>query len=228
MHQELEDRFHWLRQEFLPRHGSKVLVLIVVIVAVVIGIMQYQNKTKVAEATFNSELGKSFSFLYQNHIDSAMVSLQALLAKPGVSGLAEAKAALLLGNLQFQKGELDGAEKSFERSQRAAHGVVLIQSAAEHGLATVSMEKKDYAQAVTRLESFVKTYGKRDGDLAAFYAKSGKMDEITTVPDALWKLALVYVELKQNDKAKTTAEHLLKVYGDSRQAVNARKLLATL
>ncbi|HSQ40878.1 MAG TPA: tetratricopeptide repeat protein [Fibrobacteraceae bacterium] len=174
MHQELEDRFHWLRQEFLPRHGSKVLVLIVVIVAVVIGIMQYQNKTKVAEATFNSELGKSFSFLYQNHIDSAMVSLQALLAKPGVSGLAEAKAALLLGNLQFQKGELDGAEKSFERSQRAAHGVVLIQSAAEHGLATVSMEKKDYAQAVTRLESFVKTYGKRDGDLAAFMLKAGK------------------------------------------------------
>jgi TolA-binding protein len=227
-HHELEARFHHLRQEFLPKHGTKLLVGILVIAAGVVGLIQYQAKTEQATAALNQDLGKAYSHLYGNKSDSAAVVLEGMLAKSGISGLPEAKAALLLGNIQFQKGDFDAAGKSFERSRASAGDVELIRSGAEHGLATVSIEKKDYTKAVQQLESFVKTYGKRSGNLEDRFTQKEQVDPIVTVPDALWKLTLCYVELKQTDKAKVTADNLIKIYGESRQATSARKLLATL
>lgn len=227
-HHDIEARFHYFRQEFFPKHGAKLLVVLVVVVAAIIGIQQYQSRAKGAELALNEDLGKAFNYLYQNKSDSAASALEALLAKPGASKLQQAKAALLLGNLQFQRKDYDAATKSFERVLANAGDVVVLSSAAEHGMATAAMEKKDFAKAAQLLESFVKNYGKRTGNLEDRYAKEEPADAIVTVPDALWKLSLVYVELQKPDQAKATAEKLLKVYGSSRQATQAKKFLATL
>jgi TolA-binding protein len=49
------------------------------------------------------------------------------------------------------------------------------------------------------------------------------------VADAMWKLTLVYQQLGASDKAKATAERLLKVYGDNRAfADKAKKFIAAL
>jgi len=228
IHDELEARFHWLRQEFLPKHGAKLIAVVVVVVAVIIGIAQFQSKSKASELALNEDLGKAFNYLYEGKSDSATSALEAFLAKPGSSDQQQAKAALLLGNLQFQHGNLDGAEQSFARAKAKAGDIMLIKSGAEHGLATLAIEKKDYSKAADLLESFIKTYGQRTGNLKDRYAKTEAADEITTVPDAMWKLTLVYSELQKPDLAKATADKLVKIYGASRQAVQARKFLATI
>ena len=228
MHAQIEERFHWLRSEFIPKHGTKLLVALLVIVAGIVLGVQYQNSAKETQKKLNEDLGKAFNYLYENKTDSAGAALEAFLAKGGISTLQESKAALLLGNLQFQKGDLDAAQASYARAAKAAGSVVVIKSGAEHGLATVSIEKKDFAKAAEQLEAFASSYGKRTGNLEARYSKTESSDEITTVPDALWKLTLCYVELQKLDKAKATADRLVKVYGTSRQATQARKLLATL
>jgi len=228
IHNELEARFHFLRQEFLPKHGIKIVAVLLVVVLAIFAGVQYQAKSKATSLLLNEDLGRAFNFIYDGKTDSANVALETLLAKSGLNNLQQAKAALLLGNLQLQKGQFDAAGVSFARSQSTAGSAVLIKSGAEHGLATVSIEKKDYTKAAEQLESFVKTYGKRTGDLEDRFAKTEPGDEITTVPDAMWKLTLVYAELQKNDQAKATAEKLVKIYGASRQAAMAKKFLGTL
>jgi TolA-binding protein len=227
-HNELEARFHYLRQEFLPKHGIKIGIAFVAVIAVAFGVMQYQAKAKAQSLLLNEDLGKAFNFLYEGKSDSATLAFEAVLAKSGLTSLQQAKAALLLGNLQLQNGQIDQAGVSFARAQANSGSAVLIKSGAEHGLATVAMEKKDFAKAAVLLESFIKTYGKRTGNLEERFAKTEPGDEITTVPDALWKLTLVYTELQKNDQAKLTAENLVKIYGSSRQATMAKKFLGTL
>jgi TolA-binding protein len=227
-HHELEVRFLYFRQEFLPKHGTKLLVVLVAIVAIIFGVQQWQSRSKAAELALNENLGKAFNFVYENKSDSAAAALEALLNKSDASKLQQAKAALLLGNLQFQRKDFDGAAKSFERVIATAGDAELLRSAAEHGLATTAIEKKDYAKAAALLEAFVKAYGKRTGDLEERFTKEEPADAVVTVPDALWKLTLVYSELQKPEQAKASAEKLLKIYGNSRQATQAKKFLATL
>jgi predicted negative regulator of RcsB-dependent stress response len=139
MHDELEARFHWLRQEFLPKQGPKILAILVILVAAAIFVVQYQSKAKANQLTLNEDLGKAFNYLYEGKSDSASAALETFLSKPGSSDLQQAKAALLLGNIQFQHGNLDAAEQSFIRSKAKAGDVLLIKSGAEHGLATLAM-----------------------------------------------------------------------------------------
>jgi TolA-binding protein len=55
------------------------------------------------------------------------------------------------------------------------------------------------------------------------------VDAVPTVPDALWKLTLVYQQLGSNDKAKAAAQKILKVYGDNPvYSDRAKKFLATI
>jgi len=228
MHNDLEARFHWLRQEFLPKHGTKILVVVALIVAGVVGYSQYSAKSKAAELALNEDLGKGFDLMARGQADSAGVVLEALVANVHASKLQQAKAALLVGNLKFQQNNYDAAAKYFQLASNNAGDAVVIKSGAEHGLATVAIEKKEYDKAAQLLEAFVSAYGKRSGDLEARYSKKEAIDPVTTVPDALWKLTLVYSELKKNDQAKASAEKLLKIYGTSREATSAQKFLATI
>jgi len=74
----------------------------------------------------------------------------------------------------------------------------------------------------------VNKYGKRTGNLAKRYTKTEPVDKIPTVPDALWKLTLCYLETGDQENAKQTAEKLMTIYGDSQKAADASKLLATM
>ena len=216
------------KDEFLPRHGTKLLVALLMIVGGFFGYQQYQKSVASREAAAAETVGKGFDHLYNGRADSARIVLESAISSGSLSPLSLAKAALLVGNLHLQNGDLDGAASFYQKAMDNAKGSVLIESGARHGLATAAIEKKDYQKAASLLEAFVSSYGKRTGDLAARYAKTEPVDEITTVPDALWKLSLCYAELKQNDKAKATAEKLVRIYGESRQALQARKFLATL
>lgn len=223
-----ESMLEHLKNEFLPKHGTKLLVGALVVVAGLIGFHQYQKSMATREAATAELLGKGFDHLYNGRTDSAQAILESAVNGGSVKGLALAKASLLAANIHLQKGEADAAAALYQKALDNASGVDLIAAAALHGKATAAMEKQDYAAATTLLEQFVSTYGKRTGNLEDRYAKTEPADLVTTVPDALWKLSLCYGELKQTDKAKASAEKLVRIYGDSRQAGMAKKFLATL
>lgn len=222
----LEVMLQSIRQDFFTRHGTKLLIAAAMVVGLVLFMVQQSSQSRTEAVQLNEKLGAAFNYLYQNKTDSAAASLEAFIAES--KGLPLAKAALLLGNIKFQKGEFDVAATLYNRAISAGKDSELILSGAEHGLATVAIEQKDYGTAISRLESFVSKYGKRTGDLEDRLNQTEEVDPVVTVPDALWKLTLCYAEQQKPEQAKATAQRLLKVYGNSRQAINAKKFLATL
>jgi TolA-binding protein len=154
--------------------------------------------------------------------------LEASLQNGSLKGLTLAKAALLAGNLHLQNNNLDSAELLYKITVSNAGKVELISSAAEHGLAVAAMERENYPEAISLLNAFINKYGKRTGDLTKRHTKTEPVDAVPTVPDAMWKLALCYMETGDTEKAKQIAQRLLKIYGDSPKAANALKLLAIL
>lgn len=216
-------------KEFFVAYGSKIIIAllaVLVLVAVVVKINQSNKNDQKQQAEL---LGQSFNFIYEGNDDKALAELERLIQNKEVTGLSYAKAALLAGNIKYKKGDFDGAAVLFQKSLDNAANVDLITAAAMHGRASVAIEKQDYASAVGLLEKFVAKYGERTGDLSDRYRKAEPVDAVPSVPDALWKLALVYQQMGANDKAKATAEKLLKVYGDSQMYVDrAKKLIASL
>lgn len=225
---DLEARLQWFRQEFIGRHGTKLAVVAGVIAVAIFAYYQYSASQKAAQLLLNETLGKGYQAIMEGKTDSAQAAFAEVIAHGKSSDLQKAKAALMLGNLRLQARNLDGASEAYGVAISNAHEAVLLKSGAAHGLAVVAMEKKDYPQAAKLLEDYAKEYGKRTGNLEDRYAKSEPSDPVTLVPDALWKLTLVYNEMKDAAKAKETAERLVKVYGDSPIAAQARKFLATL
>ena len=216
-------------KEFFVAYGSKIIIAllaVLVLVAVVVKINQSNKNDQKQQAEL---LGQSFNFIYEGNDDKALAELERLIQNKEVTGLSYAKAALLAGNIKYKKGDFDGAAVLFQKSLDNAADVDLITAAAMHGRASVAIEKQDYASAVGLLEKFIAKYGERTGNLSDRYRKAEPVDAVPSVPDALWKLALVYQQMGANDKAKATAERLLKVYGDSQMYVDrAKKLIASL
>ena len=214
---------------FFIRHGMKIAVAFVVVFAVIAGIIQYRDARKAAAAEQSELIGVGLTYLYAGEKDSALVEFEGKIASGKLEGLALAKASLFAGNIKYEKKDLDGAAVHFQNALDNAGSVALVRSAAMHGLAAVKMEKGDFSAAANFLEKYVAEYGKRTGDLEDRYEKDEPADEVPMVADAMWKLALVYQQLGANDKAKSMAERLLKVYGDNRAfADKAKKLLASL
>ena len=216
-------------KDFFVAYGSKIIIAllaVLVLVAVVVKINQSNKQNQKQQAEL---LGQSFNFIYEENDDKALAELERFIQNKELTGLSFAKAALLAGNIKYKKGDFDGAAVLFQKSLDNAADVDLIAAAAMHGRASVAIEKQDYASAVGLLEKFVAKYGERTGDLSDRYRKAEPVDPVPSVPDALWKLALVYQQMGANDKAKATAEKLLKVYGDSQMyADRAKKLIASL
>ena len=137
-------------KEFFVHHGTKVVVALVVILVVVAGVVQLRDSRKAAAAEQAELLGTSMTFLYAGEKDSALTELESKINGRSLEGLALAKASLYAGNLKYEKGDLDGAAALFQKSLDNAGSVVLVRSAAMHGLAAVKMEKEDYAAAAGR------------------------------------------------------------------------------
>jgi tetratricopeptide (TPR) repeat protein len=223
-----ESLFEYLKEDFWPQHGTKAIIALVLVAAAVFAITQRISKASAGEAAMAEELGKGLDYIYVGKGDSALMALESSMQNGNLKGLPLAKAALLAGNIHLQNGNLDNAESLYRQTISNASGVEIIFSAAEHGLAVVAMERKNYPEAISLLNGFANKYGKRTGDLAKRYAKTEPVDKIPTVPDALWKLALCYLETGDAENAKQTAQKILKIYGDSPKAADAAKLLVTM
>ncbi len=216
-------------KEFFVHHGTKVIVALVVLLAVVSGIVQYKDSRKAAAAEQSELLGVGMTYLYANEKDSALVEFENQINSGKVKGLALAKACLFAANIKYEASDFDGAAFLFQKSLDNAGSVALVRSAAMHGLAAVKMEKQDFSAAAALLEKYVAEFGKRTGDKEDRYQRDEPVDEVPMVADAMWKLTLVYKQLGNDSKAKATAERLLVVYGDNRaMADKARKFLASI
>jgi TolA-binding protein len=90
------------------------------------------------------------------------------------------------------------------------------------------MQLQKYDDAAKAWEAFIAKYAKKTADKAKELSGEGKADDLPTVADAMWKLALSYQKLNQADKAKAMCETLIATYAQSTEAGNARKLLAQL
>ncbi|MCQ2092737.1 MAG: tetratricopeptide repeat protein [Fibrobacter sp.] len=212
---------------FFIAHGSKVAAALVIIIAIVVGVVQYKDYQKAAAAEQAEFLGKGMTYLYAGEKENALAEFESQINSGKLNGLGLAKAALYAGNIKYEAGDVDAAAALFQKSLDNAGSVALVRSAAMHGLAAVKMEKGDYSAAAGLLEKFVGEFAKRTGDKEDRYQKDEPVDEVPSVADAMWKLTLVYKQLGADDKAKKTAERILVVYGDNMQVADkAKKFLA--
>ena len=216
-------------KEFFIQHGIKVGVILVAVILVVVVIIHIQGSKIQANAAQAELIGPALAYEYTGKKDSALAKYESLMQSNQLKGEYLAKAALLAGNIRFQNGEFDAAAILYQKALDNAGSLPLIRGGAMHGQAAVAIEKKDYAAAAGLLEKFVSEFGKRTGDLEDRYEKLEPADQVPTVADALWKLSLVYEQMGFSDKAKVSAEKLLKIYGDDPlYSERAKKLLATL
>lgn len=222
---QLEATWHWVRTQLVPQHGTKLMAVVVILVLGLIFFQKQQASVAQTVVAQREELGVAFDHLYRTQNDSAEILLEAFLSKPDLDPLLQAKAALLLGNLKYRKADFAAAQGFFQKAQASSEGLPLIESAAEHGLASVEMEQKNFEAAAQKWEAFVAKYEKRTGDLQARYAGEEPVNLVVSIPDALWKLTLCYQELQNEAKMKATAEKLVAVYGKSKQAQQAQKIL---
>lgn len=216
-------------KDFFAEHGVKIAGVFLVVVVAIAATVHFVDARKSTDSAQAELIGKGMNYIYAGKNDSALIEFQTLIQQNKLSGLALAKVALLAGNIKYQSGDMDGAAVLYQKSLDNAGSTALIRAGAMHGRAVVAMEKKDYAAAATLLEQFVDEFGERTGDLEDRYTKEEPADPVPTVPDALWKLTLVYTEMGADDKAKLSCEKILAVYGDNAlYSEKAKKFLAFL
>jgi TolA-binding protein len=217
----------WFMDDFWPRYGKQTLIVIAIVLVAVGGVFWFQNTRENAQARENKELGLAYVYLGEEKIDSAEAFLSAFVQKSHSRDVQD-KANLMLGKIQYGKGKYDEAIKAYGAVSPDDKDRALVSSGAMHGLASSHIQKKDYAKAAEVLEKFVATFGVRTGNPKEKLAGEEVVDLSPVVPNALWKLALCYKELKDNAKAKATAEKLIKIYPESREAYEANRFLAQL
>ena len=214
-------------KDFFVVHGSKLAAVVIAIIVIVVGVVQYRDYQKAAAAEQAELLGPGMAMLYAGEKDNAFAEFESKMNSGKLSGVSLAKAALYSANIKYEAGDFDAAAALFQKSLDNAGSVVLVRSAAIHGLASVKIEKGDYSAAAGLLEKYIAEFAKRTGDKEDRYQKDEPVDEVPMVADAMWKLTLVYQQLGAADKAKKTAERILVVYGDNQTyADKAKKFLA--
>jgi TolA-binding protein len=210
-------------------NNKNSLIGVVVVVALIVAFLVYQGKNQAKKANLESEvLGKGLAALYAQDQPLAIKEFSQAIESGEISGLSLAKASLLLGNIQLQKGELTLAKASFELTLANAGNILAFVSAAEHGLATVLMDEKKFSEAEVALNQYVNKYSQRNPTPSEL-AKDEFLDDLVHgMDDALFKLALCQKELKNFKAAQITCEKILKSYAGSRRAADAKKLLSAL
>lgn len=217
----------WFLDEFVPRFGKQALYALVGVMAVVAAVAFFKNSRESQQARENKELGQAYVYYAEDKADSAEAYL-AIFVQSSHSRIVQDKANLMLGKLYYSKGKFDDAIKAYGAVDHGAKDRPLVASGGLHGLASALIQKKDYAKAAENLERFVSTFMRKTGKAEEKLAGKEVVDLSPVVPNALWKLTLCYRELKNDARTKATAEKLLKVYPESREAYEATRLLAQL
>ncbi len=217
----------WFIIDFWPRFGKQTVYLIVgIAIAVSVGVW-FNNDRLASQSKENKQLGPAYILYSEDKLDSAQNFLNAFV-KAGHSRLVQDKANLMLGQILYTKGRYDDAIQAFSLVDLANTKQSLIASGALHGLASSYIQKKDYTQAADNLEKFVSRFERRTGKPSEKIEGEEVADLSPAVPNALWKLTLSYRELKNPEKEKATAEKLVKVYPESKEAFDATRLLAQI
>lgn len=217
----------WFLDHFVPRFGKQALIALAGVLVVVAGIVWFKGSREASEARENKELGPAYVYYSQDKLDSALAFLTVFVQKSH-SRAVQDKANLMLGKIHFNQGRYDDAIKAYGAVDHGAKDRPLVASGALHGLASSHIQKKDHAKAAELLEKFVADFGRRKGKPEEKIVGKEIVDLSPVVPNALWKLALCYKELKDTTKAKAAAEKLVKIYPESREAYDANRLLAQL
>lgn len=218
----LED---WYKNTFVPKYAKATIAIVAVGLLGLAAFAWNAEQNRVRSTTDVEALGLALNALYKDDKVQLGLELDKITADSKIVPQVQDKASLLKGNLQLEKGEYDAAIASFQKATGASEP--LIKQGAEHGLAVAYMQKKDYAKASALLEAFVKDYGVLKNQAVELH-KKGEADLSSQVPDALWKLALISKELKDNAKAKVYAERLSLAYANTRFGPLADKLLKAL
>ncbi len=228
-----QDRFQAGILSMLERFGDpankkarQTVYTIVIILAVALAVFAYsKQQQKGLQANWREELGQAMALSMQGKSAEAKELYVKFLANPAVNGLFKAKASLLLADIYYYEGDYSAAAEKYQGALLAGGASELVTSGAEHGLAAVSIQKKEYDKAAEQLEKFIGKWSTRESSLSGEF---GGDDAIVQVPEALVQLSLVYKELGDKDKARGAVEKVLSVYPDSRQSGAARKILSTL
>lgn len=217
----------WFMIDFWPRFGKQTIYLIVGIAVVVSAGVWFNNDRLASQAKENKQLGPAYILYSEDKLDAAQNLLTAFV-KSGHTRLVQDKANLMLGQIYFTKGKYDEAIQAFSQVDLSNTKQSLVASGALHGLASSYIQKKDYTQAADNLEKFVSRFERRTGKPDEKVEGQEVADLSPAVPNALWKLALSYRELKNPEKEKAAAEKLVKVYPESKEAFDATRLLAQI
>lgn len=215
----------WFMVDFWPRFGKQTSYVLVGIAIVVSGVVWFNNDRIASSARENKQLGPAYILYSEDRLDSTESFLTAFV-KTGHTRIVQDKANLMLGQIFYNKGQYDQAIQAFGSVDLSSPA--LIASGALHGLAACYIQKKDYTQAAENLEKFVSKFELRTGAPTEKVEGKEVADLSPAVPNALWKLTLAYRELKNSEKEKATAEKLVKVYPESKEAFEATRLLAQL
>jgi TolA-binding protein len=217
----------WFLGDFWPRFGKQTTYALLAIAVIIAGAAWWNGDRVQSQAKENKELGKAYIYFSEDKYDSALAFLSAFV-KGSHSRLVQDKANLMLGQIHFSKGKYDDAVKAFSLVDQSNTDQPLISSGALHGLASCYIQNKNYALAAETLEKLVSKFGKRTGAPEEKVAGNEKVDLSPSIPNALWKLALCYRELKNPEKEKATAQKLVKIYPESRESFDATRLLAQI
>ncbi|MFC1584014.1 tol-pal system YbgF family protein [Fibrobacterota bacterium] len=217
----------WISSEFINKFGKKAGIFLVVVAVAVSAFIYQRRSAKEKTFTRNKQLGKAYVLYSQNKLDSAEKFLMDFIATPH-SQLVQSKAYLLLGNARYLLKKYEESLDSYLKVSGSPDNQSLITSGALHGIASCYMQMGDYDKAAVKLEEFVTVYMNRTGDLKQRSAGREPADLSPAVPNALWKLALCYQQIKEPEKTRNICDKLIKVYGETEEAVKAARLLLTI
>lgn len=200
-------------EDFFEQNRTIVFGILGGILLLVVGFFGYRYYVGNQDETAQVEL---FPSVYQLEADSLKKALNGDGRTPGVLSVADSYGSTPAGNLAefyagaglLKQGKYDEAIdhlKSFSSSD------LLVQARAYALIGDAYMEKKSFDEA------------------ADYYQKAAdyKPNKYFS-PGYLMKLALAQEQAKQNDKAIETYNSLIEKYGQSVEAVNAKKYKSML
>ena len=232
-HDKLQASIHksveHVRTTLVPDYGQKIVIALIIIAIAIIAFLSIKsNEAKQVKAD-REILGQAIYLINNQQNDSAQAILQSIYTSVEVAPKVKAKAALLLGNILFNAADYTGALEKFTTSASEASDQVLIKSAAEHGIATVYLQQKEYAKAEAALAVYLTNYARKTSALQKADAPKIEADLVVDIPDALWKLALCQKEQNKVTEAKATCQKIINLYGDNMGfSAKAKSLLVTL
>ncbi len=218
-----------VRTKLVPDYGTKIGVILAIIACVIVAFIYVKSEDAKKIKDDREVLGKALYFLNKQKTDSAEIILKDIIAQAGLDASIKAKAALLQGNILFEKGEYPAAIEKYTFSVSQSAEKVLIKSAAEHGLAATYIQQKEYAKAVESLNAYITAYGRKTAAIQKAGEETPETDLVVDIPDALWKLALSQKELKNSDAAKAACQKIIDLYNENMNySAKAKSLLATM